>query len=248
MLWAPFLRLSGVVAGLLAAVALAARPEPDEGPSAAVAALAALAAAGLFAADRTVPRPAQTGVRTARLVRRRLLDVVPFAPAAGVLVLAGALTGLLVATGAASRPHNFSATTPPNPADGRHLGCLSGGVAQSGPWPGWHYAIPVLATVALATVAAVAALRSLVVRPLADAHRHQAASSVVGALGVVVATPLAGAAWFAYSVLGQPGVCDEPVMPGLRPWLLTLATMAATAGVYYAARTVGPLRPLSARR
>src|SRR5688500_8014926 len=99
-------RLAGVSAGLLAAMLLATGPEADLGPAVAMPVMAALLAAGLLAADWTVARPASTGVRTARLVRRRVLDVVPMGSAAGVVALAVALAGMLFITGAASMPHS----------------------------------------------------------------------------------------------------------------------------------------------
>ncbi|WP_432991621.1 hypothetical protein [Dactylosporangium sp. CA-233914] len=230
-------------AGLLAAILLAAGPEADIGPAVAMPVMAALLAAGLLAADRTVARPESAGVRTARLVRRRVLDIVPIGPAAGVFVLTVGLSGLLAVTSAASTPHNFSEITPANPDDGRHIGCLSGGMTQSGPWPGWYYAIPVLATIAVAVVA----LRGVVARPFAesaacsgDTYRRRTASAIVAAVGLVVAVPLAGAAYFAYSVLGQPLVCQEPVASQTRPWLIAVLIIASAAAAYYAARLVFP--------
>jgi hypothetical protein len=241
------LRLGGLSAGLLVAVLLAAGSEPGIGPAVAMPAMAAILAAALWAADRTVPRPASAGVRTARLVRRRVLDIVPIGSAAGVVVLAVGLAGLLSVTGAASTPHSFSDSTPANPDDGRHIGCLSGGVAQSGPWPGWYYAIPVLATVVVAIVVAIVALRGVLTRPLVDSatfsgetYRRRTASAIVAALGLIVAVPLAGAANFTYSVLGQTLVCQEPVMPQTRPWLIALLIVALAATAYYAARLVFP--------
>jgi hypothetical protein len=254
MAGARFLRLGGLLTGLLAATVLTAGSKPGAAPAIAVPALAVFLAAGLIAADRTVPRPEAAAVRTARLVRRRVVDVVPVAPAAGVAVLLVGLTGLLAVTGVASTPHKFSDVTPANPNDGRHLGCLSGGVAQSGPWPGWYYAIPIVVTVAAAVVAAAVALRGVMTRPVVDTgvpgdtYRRRTASAIVGALGVVVATPLAGAAYFAYSVLGQPFLCDEPVTPQVRPWLLALCAIATGALVYYAVRTVAPAGPAADRR
>jgi len=244
---ARLLRLAGLVTGILAAVSLTIGREPGVGPALSVAALVALLSAGLVAADRTVARPDTTGVRTARLVRRRLVDVVPLGPAIGVVPLVVALSGLLSVTSVASTPHTHSDFTPPNPNDGRHIGCLSGGMTQSGPWPGWFYAIPVLTTVGVAIVVAVVALRGVLARPVVesaalsgDDYRRRTASAIVAALGVVVAVPLAGAAYFTYSVLGQPLVCDEPVVQETRPWLVALIIIAAAAGAYYAARLVFP--------
>ncbi|WP_329107478.1 hypothetical protein OG792_04135 [Micromonospora sp. NBC_01699] len=241
------LRLAGLSTGLLVAILLSAGSEPGVGPAAAMPVMAAILTAGLLAADRTVPRPANIGVRTARLVRRRTLDIVPIGPAAGVVALVVGLTGLLCITGAASTPHSFSPIASPNPDDGRHIGCISGGVTQSGPWPGWYYAIPVLTTVAVAIVVAVIALRGVVARPLTDSaahsgetYRRRTASAIVAALGLLVAVPLAGAAYFTHSVLGQPLVCQEPVMPQTRPWLIALLIIALTAAAYYAARLVFP--------
>lgn len=242
------LRLGGLSAGLLVAILLSTGSEPVIGPAVAMPAMAAIFAACLLAADRTVPRPPSAGMRTARLMRRRVLDIVPVGSAVGVVVLVVGLTGLLAVTGAASTPHSFSEITPPNPDDGRHIGCLSGGVTQAGLWPGWYYAIPILATVAVAIVAAVVALRGVVTRPLADSapisgetYRRRTASAIVAAVGLVVAVPLAGATYFTYSVLGQPLVCIEPVMPQTRPWLLTLLIVAVAAIAYYAARLVFPI-------
>ncbi|GIF48487.1 hypothetical protein DFJ67_1351 [Asanoa ferruginea] len=237
---ASLLRLAGVAGGLLAAVLLTLGREPGLRAVFAVPALAFFVAAGLLAADRTVPRPPGTGIRTARLARRRLLDYVPVASTGGVVLLTGTLTALLVATSAASTPHTSATTTAPYANDGQHIGCLTGGVPQSGPWPGWYYAIPIAITVFLAAAAAVVALRRLVTRPIEEPYRQTTARSVVAGLGLVVAAPLTGAAYFTYSILGQPLVCESPAMPEARPWLLTLTVLALAATIAYAARLVVP--------
>jgi hypothetical protein len=241
---ASLLRLAGVAGGLLAAFLLTLDREPGIRAVFAVPVLAAFVAAGLLAADRTVPRPPGTGIRTARLARRRLLDYVPLGSTAGVLLLTGTLGALLLATSAASTPHTSATATAPYANDGQHIGCLTGGAPQSGPWPGWYYAIPIAVTVALAAAAAVLALRRVVTRPIEvhrdEPYRQGTSRSVVAGLGLVVAAPLAGAAYFTYSILGQPLVCAESAMPEARPWLLTLTFIALAATVAYAARIVIP--------
>ncbi|GAA1871245.1 hypothetical protein [Asanoa iriomotensis] len=239
-----FLRLAGLAAGLFAAWLLTAGDEAGLRPAFAVPVLAALLAAGLLTADRTVARPVGTGVRSARLVRRRTLDLVPAVPATGVALLTVALGGLLGVTGPASTPHTRSMSIPNNPLDGRHIGCVSGGIAQSGPWPGWFYAIPIGATLVLAAIAAVVALRRVVTRPVdgpaGDAYRRDTAVSIVAALGVLVGTSVAGAAHFTHSVLGQPLVCADPVAQEARPWLVALMVVGVVATAYYAVRLVFP--------
>ncbi|GIF72846.1 hypothetical protein Asi02nite_23640 [Asanoa siamensis] len=236
------MRLTGLTGGVLLACVLGAWGVVA--PAFAVPALAALLAGGLVLADRTVARPAGAGVRTARLVRRRTLDLVPAAPAAGVVLLTVALGGLLGVTGPASTPHKHSDLMPNHPNDGRHIGCVSGGVAQQGPWPGWFYAITIGSTLLVAAVVAVIALRRLPTRPVdgaaGDAYRRTTASGVVSALGVLVAVALGGAAWFTHSVLGQAGVCDEPVALDARRWLVGLMLVALASFAYYATRLVLP--------
>jgi hypothetical protein len=238
------LRLAGLALGVLGAIALTARGKADLGPAFAVPLLAVLLAAGLIAADRTVARPSGTGVRTARLVHRRALDLVPVVPTAGIVLLAVALAGLLGVTGAASTPHLQSLDTPPNPTDGRHIGCLAGGAAQSGPWPGWFYAIPIGVTLFVAGLAATVAIRGLLTRPVepaaGDAYRRGTATSIVSALGVLVASTLSGAAYFTYSILGQTAVCSSTVPTETRPWLAGLLVVALIAAGYYSVRLVFP--------
>ncbi|MEV4618627.1 hypothetical protein AB0J74_07985 [Asanoa sp. NPDC049573] len=239
-----FLRLAGVAGGLVAAFLLTLGREPGIRAAFAVPALAAFVAAGLLAADRTVPRPPGDGIRTARLARRRLLDYAPLASTGGVVLLAATLGALLVATSAASTPHTSASANAPYANDGQHIGCLTGGTPQSGPWPGWYYAIPLALTIAVAAAAALVALRRVVTRPIEtrrdEPYRRGTARAIVAALGLVVAAPLAGAAYFTYSILGQSGVCVEPAMPEARPWLLTLTFIAVAATAAYAVRIVYP--------
>ena len=246
-----WIRLAGAIAGVLAAYVLSVWGEPGIAPAFAVPALAALLAAGLWLADRTVARPAGAGVRTARLVRRRTLDLVPAGPVAGVMLLTVALGGLLGVTGPASTPHSRSAVLPNNSQDGRHIGCVSGGVAQSGPWPGWFYAITIGATLAVVAVVTVVALRRVLTRPVegtaGDAYRQSTANAIVSALGVLTAGTLGGAAYFTHSILGQTGVCAEPVALATRPWLVALMIIAAAASAYYATRLVLPPSSPAAR-
>ncbi|MDG4821227.1 hypothetical protein O7635_05070 [Asanoa sp. WMMD1127] len=241
-------RLAGLIAGVLAAWVLSVWGEPNIAPALAVPALAASLAAGLWLADRAVPRPAGAGVRTARLVPRRTLDLVPAGPAAGVVLLTVALGGLLGVTGPASTAHTRSTVMPNNPLDGRHIGCVSGGVGQQGPWPGWFYAITIGATLALVAAGTVVVLRRLVTRPVDDADRRATANGVVSALGVLTAVTLGGCAYFTHSILGQPGVCESPVATSTRPWLLAPMLVALAAGGYYAVRLVRPPSNPEARR
>jgi hypothetical protein len=238
------MRSAGLIAGVLLAYVLSVWGEPNIAPAFAVPALAALLAGGLWLADRTVARPAGAGVRSASLVRRRTLDLVAAGPATGVVLLTVALGGLLGVTGPASTPHTRSTLMPNNPTDGRHIGCVSGGVAQHGPWPGWFYAITIGATLLVVAAAAVIALRRVLTRPVegpaGDDYRRTTASGIVSATGVLLSVNLGGGAYFTYSILGQPGVCDEPVALETRPWLVGLLLAAFAAGTYYARRLVFP--------
>ncbi|RKR91051.1 hypothetical protein BDK92_5435 [Micromonospora pisi] len=244
--------LAGLIVGLVVAAALAWTSEV--GRLIATLAFGLILLTGILLGERTTPLPLADGVRTASLVRRRVRDYVPPWPAAGVFGLLCALVVMLVATNEASTPGSRPInpdTMSSGPDDGRHISCVGAdGLLQAGPWPGWYYGIPILATVAVAVVVALAVMRRIVTRPLVDTttaaaedYRRRSATTVTAATGLVVAVPLAGAAYASHSALGEALGCLDSLGTSAMGWLATAGVIAVTAIVYYAALLLFPTRP-----
>jgi len=98
VIWAWLLRAAGILAGLGAAFAVSEADSLGLGQALAVPVFGACLLAGVFLGELTLPRPPTTGVRTARLMPRRVLDFLPRAATTVLVVLGGALVGLLAIT------------------------------------------------------------------------------------------------------------------------------------------------------
>ncbi|MEU1281417.1 hypothetical protein [Streptomyces sp. NPDC005805] len=134
--------------------------------------------AGVLAAH-LVARPRPAPVRMAGLAPRRVRDAVPRGLTTSLAAQALVLVGVLVAATATAD------------AGGRALtvSCATG-TRTLAPWPGPHYAWPVLGGLALGTLVCLLLLRSIVLRPGDDAQRRVSARAAVGAWGVLVSAPL----------------------------------------------------------
>jgi hypothetical protein len=120
-----------------------------------------------LAGELTWPRPSGT-VRHASLARRTVRRT-----GGGSLVhlatTATVLAATLLVTGVTAAPDGRSVASPPTTLPGG--GILTG---SSGPYPGWPYALPMLAGLAVALLATLATLRVVARRaPLASLDRHQ---------------------------------------------------------------------------
>lgn len=189
-------RAAGSVAGVAAAVMLAA-VGPDDGRALAVApsvvGLGALL--GVVVGEMRTTAPGGT-VRHAPLEVRRARD---YLPSTLGRVVAGLTVTLVVAlvVGAA-----LGTTSDLGRAGAVLLRrCSDVASVTRGPWPGAFYGVPVAGVVAVGLATAAAALVLIARRPrqgedpvVDDALRRRAAAAVTAASGLLVALPLAGVA------------------------------------------------------
>jgi len=248
VIWAWLLRAAGILAGLGAALAVSHVENFGLGQELAVPVFGACLLGGVFLGELTLPRPPRTGVRTARLTPREVRDFLPRVTTATLVVLGGALVGLLAVTTASGagagdgsrweRMITFNCPPPP----------YGGGTVTSttGPWPGSFYSVPILLTVLAAVMLAAVALRAIVRRPHADVddtsaddYRRRSASTVVATLGLVVSVPLAGTALVTAGAL-QGNECAPGIARAISPPLTVLALVAAVAIAYFVARLLLP--------
>ena len=185
------------------------------------------------------------GPRVADLRPRHVRDHLPVRATRllGVTALLGAALTVFAWTTAGTDDLGRSGRVLPYSCEPGHTGARS-------PYPGEFYLTPYVLGVALALVVAVLAATVVTRRRLggtpvqADQHRATGMAAVVGALGVVVAAPLAGIAFFAAQVL--LGVeCATPVERAAGFLALVLVPLSvvtvATSLAHLLVR--GPLRP-----
>jgi hypothetical protein len=195
-------RLAGILAGITAAIAVAARtPELGRGILLAAPVFSIGVFAGALTGEATRGLPAGQ-VRRAGLRVRRTIDYVPRLLGAGVAVSIVAL--FAVAT--------LTTVTASADSGGRQLVC-PGNVRE--PWPGSHYIVPALSAVVAGLVLAAFTLHRVVRRPQAaelaatdDALRRRSAEVVTAATGVLVLIPLTGIALTAALALRTRSECS----------------------------------------
>lgn len=152
----------------------------------------------------TVVRPQRTtGLRTASLAPRRVVDYLPRALAIAV----GGITALNLATLALT---TTTASTDDLGRAGRQVAaqCGNAGSAAS-PYPGSFYSVPLAVLVLLIGLATVAALMAVVRRPRGfapddvtdDVLRQRSTTRVLAAAGAAVAASHVGIAFFAGTAL-----------------------------------------------
>ncbi len=183
------------------------------------------------------------GPRTASLTPRRLRDQLPLR-----------LVRLLVALTVAGVLLCLYALITASPDDlgraGRSLSaaCSTGMTSARGPYPGSFYVLPWLIGVAAAGVLGWLACLRITRRTLAgdtaetDRHRQVSATTVVSAVGLVVATPLAGIAFFAgTALLGHD--CPETGwrVVGLAALVLCVAAVGSVLVFLIALLVPGPV-------
>ncbi|WP_208643036.1 hypothetical protein [Streptomyces diastatochromogenes] len=214
-------RWTGLAAGALAAWPLSTL-DHGEGVLYAIPAFGLCAVAGVLVGDALTP-PARGAVRTAGLAPRRVRDYVPPRMTRLLLVLAGALVVLLTVAGAVASPDDLGRA-------GRSLTLSCQGMTQShGPWPGLYYGLPMLASLAVATVACGWSLRRIATRPGDEQSRRDRTLAIVAAWGLVVSISLLGAATTASASLLSLS-CDGTVGTAGAVVLLPLALVSLVTG------------------
>ncbi|MGW6530963.1 hypothetical protein [Streptomyces venezuelae] len=190
-----YARWAGLAAGAAAAWAIVSRDDGlGIGILYAIPAFGLCAVAGVLLGDALTPPP-RGPVRSAGLTPRRARDYVP--PRTTRLLVAQALTllTLLVAAAVMASPDDQGRA-------GRTLSATCQGMTQTvGPWPGLFYGAPVLATLAIGTVACAWSLRRIARRPSEEQPRRDRALAITAAWGLLVSTPLLGTTTFAAGAL-----------------------------------------------
>jgi len=194
----------------------------------------------LAVGELTWPRPTGS-VRRARLVRRRLADVVPRRLFRLALALTAALVVLLVVGALLSDP------------DGRTISRTSGAEGWShGPWPGPHYGTVLGTELVLLVLAVGVALRLVVDRPavatederIETALRRASAHRVLRAPAAALLI-LAGAL-VALTIGGLAGVGVLPVLAGTVAALLgSVAELAGLVVLCWPAPRVPAAEPVA---
>ncbi|WP_316758651.1 hypothetical protein [Streptomyces herbicida] len=214
-------RWTGLVAGALVAHWLIPLDHGD-GILYAIPAFGLCAVAGVLVGDALTQPPRGT-VRTAGLAPRRVRDYLPPRMIWVLLALAAALVVLLGAAAAMASPDDLGRA-------GRSLTMTCRGRTQSyTPWPGLHYGLPMLASLAVATGACSWSLRRIATRPGDEQSRRDRSLAIVAVWGLVVSSSLLGAASTASDALMNTG-CGGAVWVIGRRVLgpLSLVAFAAT--------------------
>ncbi|WP_067176815.1 hypothetical protein [Microtetraspora niveoalba] len=236
LLWA---RLAGLAAGVAGAWLVFAWDGLGVGPMLAAPVLGAGLLLGTLLGELTTPRP-HGPLRGASLETRRARDYLPrfSAPLAAVLSLIAVV--LLAVTSAAGSADDLG-------RPGRVLAMSSDdGTMHSaaGPWPGWFYAWPMLAVLAVAFLLSALVIHRVVQRgrpgldPVAtavdDAQRAHSAQVVTAAYGLCVALPLTGVSVVAAGALfRQSDLAGWAVPAGFA--LLGVALLAVASTTWYLA-------------
>ncbi|MCU7725116.1 hypothetical protein ODJ79_15420 [Actinoplanes sp. KI2] len=150
---------------------------------------------GVLAGELTV-RPPRGPMRVAAVEVRRIRDYLPHRLGRVVAAAGGALAVLLTATTWAGSPDDLG-----RPGRSLTWRCTPDTVESHGPWPGVFYAGRLAVVVVFGVLLAYVAVRAIVRRPRSgdagdvavdDALRRRAARVVTGAVGALIAIPLAG--------------------------------------------------------
>ena len=240
-------RLAGLVAGILAALALAAGPPAWLGLGVALAApaFALCLLTGVIIGEATGTAP-DSAVRTATIEVRAARFFLPRAMTWWVAALTVGLTAFLTLT-------SLFAGTDDMGRPGRSLtvACGAGHGETVGPWPGAYYSVPIAAAVLAGLGAATLAGRAVArrrrpqpdegPRSADDRARRASARAITAACGVLTAAPLAGSALLAGGAL--LGVGCAPRLLHLAGWAsITLAALAAISACVFAAAAILPDR------
>ena len=236
---AAVLRWAGVTIGVIVAVIAARSGELGMGLLMAAPLFGLCALIGVSIGELTV-RPPHGPTRTAAVEVRRIRDYLPRHLSRAVAAAGGVLLILLTATTSAGDPDDMG-------RPGRSLGrqCTSDMVASVGPWPGMFYTGRLVVVVLVGLLMAYGAVRTIVRRPRSgsatdlavdDALRERSARVVTGAVGVLIAIPLAGVSLTAAN--GLLGISCPPTWWTIMGWDLLALVPASLALVSWCAAAV----------
>jgi hypothetical protein len=194
---------------------------------------------GVLAGELTV-RPPDGPTRTAVVEVRRIRDYLPRQLSRVVAAAGGVLLVLLTVTTAAGGPDDMG-------RPGRSLvrRCTSDMSASYGPWPGLFYAGRLVVVVLVGLLMAYVAVRTIVRRPRSgstsdlavdDALRKRSARVVTGAVGVLIAIPLAGVSLTAAG--GLLGSSCPPLWWTIMGWVLVALIPASLVMVRWCVAAV----------
>lgn len=225
------LRWAGVTIGLIAGLIAARSGDLGMGLLMAAPLFGLCALVGVLGGELLV-RPPRGPTRTAAVEVRRIRDYLPRQLGRAVAVAGGLLLILLTVTTAAGSSDDMG-------RPGRSLSrqCTSDMSVSHGPWPGLYYTGRLAFVVAAGLLMAYLALRVIVRRPRSgntddmavdDALRKRAARTVTGAVGVLIAIPLAGVSLTAAG--GLLGISCAPTWWDIAGFGL-LALVAASLGM-----------------
>ncbi|HSR85467.1 MAG TPA: hypothetical protein VLM11_14935 [Streptosporangiaceae bacterium] len=187
-------RWSGVVAGVVAAVAATLTGALGRGLLLAAPLFGLFVLAGVLAGELSVPSPAGR-TRRAAVAVRRATDYLPRGLTSAVALAAAGLVALLSMTTAMGSADDLGRA-------GRFLvrQCSAALTEGHGAWAGSFYSVPLGVVVVVGLAGAAIALRQVVRRPRPgdpadltaadDQLRRRAARTIIGACGVLVAVPL----------------------------------------------------------
>ncbi|GAA1357149.1 hypothetical protein [Streptomyces beijiangensis] len=222
-----FARWAGIGAGVLAAGRMHNLGDLNTGILYAIPAFGLCTVAGTLLGDALTPRP-QEAVRTAVLTPRRVRDYLPRRMTAALLFQAVFLVVLLAAAAAVASPGHLG-------FEGEQLSFSCGDHTEAaGPWPGLHYGLPILATLAVGTAACGWSLLRIARRPGDEQARRDRSLAITAAWGLLVSTPLMGVASSASGALmdltcdGAPGQVATYLI-----WPMALVALVSTAWCFF---------------
>ena len=232
-------RVIGLVAGIVAAGLIADTGGLGRGPMLAAPALGLCLILGTLAGELAA-KPPGGPIRGASLETRRIRHYLPRFSTSLAATLSVITVGLLTVTVATASADDLG-------RPGRTLSTFSpdGMVRQStSPWPGWFYAWPILAALAVALVLSALVLHRIVrrgrpgldpaTRAVDEAQRAHSARVVTAAYGLCVALPLSGIALIAAGTVKNS---DHLPAWGMTapPALIGVAFLAAGSAIWYLA-------------
>jgi hypothetical protein len=238
-------RLAGLGAGGAAAIGLATLPSESLGLGLALAppTFALCLLGGVIMGEVFVRVPVGP-TRTASLEVRSARAFLPPVMAWWVGGIGSVLFGFLLVTTILGVPDDMG-------RDGRAIAvpCGPDVVAQAGPWPGVFYSLPIGGAVLLGLALAALAARVVAGRPrpqveesgrIVDDHLRRASGrTIVAAVGVLVAAPLAGSAAFAGAALETVG-CGSTALRLVGLACIGLAVVAVIAAAAFVATVLLP--------
>ncbi|SHN14957.1 hypothetical protein [Cryptosporangium aurantiacum] len=236
-------RWTGITIGAVVGIVIARSGELATGLLMAAPLFGLCTVVGVITGELTI-RPPRGPARTATLEVRRIRDYLPRSLSRAVAVTGILLLALFAFTTAAGRPDGLGHA-------GRALSrqCGSDGPEFRVPWPGLFYTGRLAVAVAVGLLLAYVALCTIVRRPrpdrstdasVDDALRERAARTVTGAVGILLAVPLAGVSLTAANSLLLFS-CGPKWWDDLGFGLLMLVPVSLTFAGWCAAPVLAPL-------